>query len=55
MSIYEPQLPNEIRQKIQNMKRCSNCQFVIFDNYWTDEVENVSLKVCPTCGVKLSQ
>lgn len=45
--------PNEIRNEISNMQICPRCQFIIFDNYWTDEVENVMLKVCPTCGYRL--
>ncbi len=47
---YTPPPPGEIRKSIEKLSRCSNCHFIIFDNYWLDEIENVTLRVCPTCG-----
>ena len=47
---YTPASPGEIRKSIERLSRCSNCHFIIFDNYWLDEVGNASIKVCPTCG-----
>ena len=60
-SFFEPllsisnhlQLPSEIKQSIKNMSRCSHCHFLIFDNYWSNEVERSNIKVCPTCGSQL--
>ena len=45
--------PGEIRRQIEKLSRCPHCHFLIFDNYWSDEIENPNLKVCPTCGYKL--
>lgn len=45
--------PNEIRKEISNMQICPRCQFIVFDNYFSDEIENISLKICPTCGYKI--
>lgn len=50
---YSPHSPREIRKMIQHLSRCPNCQFLIFDNYWTNDVEKKELKVCPTCGYKI--
>ncbi len=50
---YTPPPPGEIRKVIENLSRCSNCCFIIFDNYWIDEIENIKVKVCPTCGHRL--
>ena len=50
---YKIPTPNEIRSEVQNLRACPKCQFLIFDNYWTDEIENKQNKVCPTCGEKL--
>ena len=35
-----------------NQKHCPKCNFLIFDDYWTGEIENQSVKVCTTCGEK---
>ena len=45
--------PGEIRKMIKNMTRCSHCQFLIFDNYWSNETPKSNVKLCPTCGYKL--
>ena len=45
--------PGEIRQSIKNMSRCFHCHFLIFDNYWSNEVQKSNVKVCPTCGQKM--
>ena len=45
--------PGEIRKMIKNMTRCSHCQFLIFDNYWSNEAQKSNIKLCPTCGYKL--
>ena len=45
--------PGEIRKAIKNMTRCFHCHFLIFDNYWSSEVEKSNIKLCPTCGHKL--
>lgn len=45
--------PGEIKQLINKLSRCSNCQFLIFDNYWTDDVKQPNIRLCPTCGYKL--
>ncbi len=45
--------PGEIRKTIKKLSRCSNCHFLIFDDYWTDEVEKSNVKMCPTCGHKI--
>lgn len=47
---YEPATPGEIKKIIQNLNRCPNCHFIIFDNYWSDEIGRDNLKICPTCG-----
>ena len=43
----------EIKKALKNITRCSHCQFLIFDNYWTGEIENRKMKVCTTCGWKI--
>ncbi|MBI3591438.1 MAG: hypothetical protein HY094_08710 [Candidatus Melainabacteria bacterium] len=50
---YEPPSPGEIRQMVKKLSRCGNCHFLIFDNYWLDDVEKNNIKLCPTCGYKL--
>ena len=50
---YTPQGPKEIREMIKTMTKCGNCHFVVFDNYWANEIEKKSIKLCPTCGYKL--
>ncbi len=45
--------PGKIRQSIKNLSRCSHCHFLIFDNYWSNEVEKSNIKLCPTCGNKV--
>jgi len=50
---YIPQAPREIRKMIQTLSKCPNCNFLIFDNYWSDDIEKNEKKVCPTCGNKL--
>ena len=50
---YKLPSPGEIRKVIEKSSRCSKCHFVIFDNYWTPDIEKESLKLCPTCGHKL--
>ena len=45
--------PGEIRKTINNLSRCSNCHFLIFDNYWDNKVEKNNIKLCPTCGHKI--
>ena len=45
--------PGEIRQSVKNMSHCFHCHFLIFDNYWTNEVHKSNVKLCPTCGSKL--
>lgn len=50
---YEPPSPGEIRQTIEKLSRCPNCQFLIFDGYWSSEIEQLDVKVCPTCGIKM--
>ncbi len=45
--------PGEIRKMIKNMTRCSHCQFLIFDNYWSSETQKSNMKPCPTCGHSL--
>ena len=52
-SSYEPPSPGKIRHAIEKLSRCPNCCFLIFDNYWTNEIEHTQTKVCPTCGNKL--
>ena len=47
---YEPPSPGEIRQMINKLSRCSNCHFLIFDNYWSPDIEKSNIKACPTCG-----
>ena len=51
-SHYEPPRPAEIKKTIKNLSKCSNCQFLIFDNYWGSELEIKSNIICPTCGHK---
>lgn len=50
---YTPQAPREIRKMIKMLTRCPNCHFLIFDNYWSEDVQKNENKVCPTCGNKL--
>ncbi len=45
--------PGEIKKSIKNLSRCSHCHFLIFDNYWSNEVEKSNVKLCPTCGNKI--
>ena len=45
--------PGEIRQMVEKLSRCSHCHFLIFDNYWSNEIEQVREKLCSTCGHKL--
>jgi predicted RNA-binding Zn-ribbon protein involved in translation (DUF1610 family) len=50
---YIPQAPREIRKMIKSLSKCPNCNFLIFDNYWSDDIEKpVTKNVCPTCGNK---
>lgn len=49
---YTPPSPGEIRESIKNLSRCPKCHFLIFDNYWADEIEASNLRPCPTCGYK---
>ena len=49
---YQPATPKEIKESIKNLSTCSNCHFLIFDNYWTKEINSLSQKLCPTCGCK---
>ena len=44
--------PGEIRKSVKNMARCFHCHFLIFDNYWSHEVQKSNVKLCPTCGSK---
>ena len=50
---YIPPSPNEIRRMTEKLSRCPHCQFLIFNNYWASDVENISAKLCPTCGCKV--
>jgi len=50
---YRMPSPKEIKDITKRLTRCSKCHFLIFDNYWTDDIENVSIKLCPTCGMKI--
>ena len=50
---YEPPSPGAIRQSVEKLSRCSNCCFLIFDNYWSNEIEMIDVRVCPTCGHKI--
>lgn len=52
---YQVQPVSEIREQISKLSSCPKCHFLIFDNYWTDDIENKTGKLCPTCGFKLSQ
>ncbi len=47
---YEPPSPGEIRQVVENLSRCPHCCFLIFDNYWSNEIDHLKSNVCPTCG-----
>ena len=49
--LFESEL--EVRETLKKLHHCPNCQFLIFDNYWTDELEKREIKVCPTCGWKI--
>lgn len=49
---YIPHAPCEIRKMIQKMSRCPNCHFLVFDGYWTNDIEETKAKVCPTCGCR---
>ena len=42
-----------IRAEIEHMTRCNNCHFLIFENYWDNNIEQVDRSVCPTCGSRL--
>lgn len=50
---FRPSTPGEIRKTIEKLSRCPKCQFIIFDNYWSDEIESKSMKVCSTCGERV--
>ncbi len=50
---YIPQAPREIRKMIKMLNRCSNCNFLVFDNYWSEDITEKEIKVCPTCGNRL--
>ncbi|MBI2995219.1 MAG: hypothetical protein HYY52_00710 [Candidatus Melainabacteria bacterium] len=50
---YEPPHPNEIRKILKKMTHCPHCHFLIFDNYWSKDIENPNVKLCPTCGCKI--
>lgn len=50
---YSVPSPTEIRASIKNMTSCPKCKFLIFDNYWSHDIENGSERLCPTCGCKL--
>lgn len=50
---YQMPSPKEIKDITKRLTRCSKCHFLIFDTYWTDEVESKSIKVCPTCGERV--
>lgn len=52
-SKYKLPTANEIRAQAEKLSSCPKCHFLIFDNYWTDEIENRSTRLCPTCGTKL--
>lgn len=43
----------QIRKTLHNLSRCPNCHFLIFDNYWSNDIENPKSKVCTTCGYKI--
>lgn len=47
------QTPNEIRKTIKNLLRCGSCHFLVFDNYWSNEIQQSNIKLCPTCGNKM--
>ncbi|OGI19848.1 MAG: hypothetical protein A3B68_08550 [Candidatus Melainabacteria bacterium RIFCSPHIGHO2_02_FULL_34_12] len=51
---YEPPSPGEIRKIVNNLSRCSNCHFLIFENYWSEELNRPAEKLCSTCGHGLS-
>lgn len=50
---YKPPKPSEIRKMTEKMSRCPKCHFLIFDNYWANDIENVSERLCPTCGERV--
>ena len=50
---YNLPSPGEIKKSLKNMMRCTHCHFLIFDNYWSNEVQKSNMKVCSTCGNKL--
>ncbi len=50
---YEPPSPGQIRKLVEKLDRCSNCYFLVFDNYWSNEVGIKTIKVCPTCGHRM--
>ena len=54
LKYFEPVFENktEIKNILQNLPRCPHCHFLIFDNYWSGDLENVNVKLCPTCGEK---
>ena len=45
--------PYEIKKSLQELNRCCKCHFIIFDDYWTDEIDRSYQKLCPTCGSNL--
>lgn len=49
---YEPPSPGEIRKSLEKLSHCSNCHFLIFDNYWLHDIDR-NIKLCPTCGSKV--
>ena len=52
---FEPleENPGNVKQITKKLDRCPKCMFLIFDNYWMDEIENRKMKVCTTCGWKI--
>ncbi len=50
---YEPPSPGEIRKSLEKLSHCSHCHFLIFDNYWSNEIDNKNTRLCPTCGNKI--
>ena len=52
-SSHKLQTPKEIRDMVNKMTRCGNCHFVVFENYWGNEINQRKISLCPTCGYKL--
>lgn len=50
---YEPPTPEEIRKSIAKLSECPKCHFIVFNNYWGNEIEKASARLCPTCGNKI--